>query len=33
LVIAVQGQGKVLCETALPATASETLALLKKYGG
>jgi len=33
LVIAVQGQGKILSEVALPATASETLALLKKYGG
>ena len=33
LVIAVQGQGKILCEVALPATASETLALLKKHGG
>ncbi len=33
LVIAVQGQGKILSEVALPATASETLALLKKHGG
>ncbi len=33
LVIAVQGKGTILCDVALPATASETLALLKKYGG
>jgi hypothetical protein len=33
LVIAVQGQGKILSETALPATAGDTLTLLQQFGG
>ena len=33
LVIAAQDKGTILCEVVLPATASETLALLKKHGG
>jgi hypothetical protein len=33
LVIAAQGKGTIVSEIALPATASETLALLKKFGG
>jgi hypothetical protein len=33
LVIGVQGKGTILCDGPLPATAAETLALLKRFGG